>query len=345
MACCWFGGINLGFAQITFDANAVATNTNGTNNGNTVSVTVPAGNNRLLVALIGTDDLNATPTVTFNGSTLVAAGTAVDNFSTAYDAKVHVYYAVLGNGGAITQNISVSGLSDYYLVGGMSFQGIDQTTPVKQMGQAGAPTGNGNSSKISASISNVVAGNLLFSFFGEDNARQFNWGGNYINGNNQTNTNMNGDGYYFATYNANANAGNHTFTYDIENGKQSCAGVLIEFAQATSIPEVTISVNPAMVTEDGTTNLDYTFTSSVAIATDLPINFTLSGTAEDDDDFTVSTPGNNNETISYTTKVGAGNNTGTITLKANQTKAVLRINPTSDATAESDETVTVTINN
>lgn len=136
VACCWLGGINLGFAQITFDANAAATNTNGGNDGKTVSVTVPMGNNRLLVALIGTDDLTAIPTVTFNGNPLTAAGTAVDNFSTIYDAKVHVYYAVLGTGGAMTSNVTVSGLSDYYLVGGMSFQGIDQKTAQEKLQQA-----------------------------------------------------------------------------------------------------------------------------------------------------------------------------------------------------------------
>lgn len=334
---------NISSAQITFDSNPVANNSAGT--GNTVEVTVPMGNDRLLIAMIGTNDLFNTPTVLFDGEAMVKAGEDDDNFNATYNAKVLVYYLALGDGAAITNNITVSNLTNYYTVSGLSFQGVDQNTPVKQAVQAPIPTGVINSSQIAASITGVSEDNLLFAFFGEDNVKQFDWAGDYIAGGTHANTGVDADGYYYATYNAAAAAGNHTFTYDINNGIQSCAGVLIEFAQKTSLPSVSIALSPTSATENSSATLDYTFTVNPAPASDLTVNFTISGTAEDDDDFTVSTPSTNNETVSYTTNPGTGNNTGTITIKAGETTGLLRITPTSDTDVEVDESVIVTVNN
>lgn len=333
------------FAQIVFDNNPIATNSAGT--GNTVDITVPTGNDRLLIAMIGTNDLINLPTVTFNGSTMTKAAEDDDNFNTTYDARVLVYYLALGSGAAISNTISVTGLANYYTVGGLSFQEIDQSAPVVQAVKAPIPTGTFNTSQVAASITGVTEDNLLFSFFGEDNVRQFNWGGTYIASGTHMNTGINGDGYYYASYNADAAAGDHTFTYDINNGIQSCAGVLIEFAKKSAVilPSVSIALSPTTAIENSSTTLDYTFTVNPAPVSDLTVNFTISGTAEDDDDFTVSTPGANNETINYSIKNGVGNNTGTITIKAGQTTGLLRITPTSDTNVETDETIIVTITN
>ena len=329
-----------------FDGNAVSINTAGTNPGN-LSITVPTGMDRLLVATIGTDDMTGVATVQFNGQGMTLAGEDTDIISTnstAYNARTLVYYMVLGSGAAITNAISVSGLSSYYSLGGMSFQDIDQTAPVKQVAMAGTPTGTDVTSQVAATLNGVTGGNLLFGFFGDDNAKQFDWGGPYHSAT-QTNTGLNGDGYYYASYNANAGAGTQTLTYNINNAIQSCAGVLIEFAAVSAVVPavVNLSLLPASITEISSASLDYLFTISAVFPTDLTINFQLSGTAEDDDDFTVSTPGTNNETINYTTKVGTGNNMGTITIKAGQLQGLLQIKPQQDAIIELDETVTVTI--
>lgn len=332
------------FAQISFDNNSAATNSAGT--GNSVAVTVPMGNDRLLVAAIGTNDQTNTPTVTFNGMNMVLAVEDKDDFNTTYNSRVLIYYLALGSGTTeIANTITATGLDNYYTIGGMSFQNIDQSSPVKQTAVAPIPTGNINTSQIATSITGVTAGNLLFAFLGEDNVQQFEWGGTYIAGGTHMDSGLNGDGYYYASYNANAAAGDHTFTYDINNGIQSCAGILIEFAQKLDLPSVSIAVSNSSVAENGGANLDYTFTVTPAPTSDLTVNFEISGTAEDDDDFTVSTPSSNNETVSYTTKAGAGNNAGTITIKSGQTSGVLRITPTSDSDVEANETIIVTITN
>ncbi len=88
---------------------------------------------------------------------------------------------------------------------------------------------------------------------------------------------------------------------------------------------ITLAVAPASVTEDGTTNLVYTFTRSGVIANALTVNYTLGGTATLNTDYTRS--GTNN----------------TVTFAANATTATVIVDPTADTTVESDETVALTL--
>lgn len=219
-------------AQMFFDDNAIADNSAG--NDFDLNFTVPGGDQRLLIATIGTDDMTNTPTVTFNGLTLTSAAEDDDDFNNTYDARVLVYYVVLGDGPQISSSIAVTGLTSSYTVGGMTFQGIDQTNPKKQVIQAGVPEENiffGH--QVSATIENVTTGSLVFAFFGEDNVKQFDWGGNYTaESPHATDAGLDGDGYYLASYNLNASAGTYNFIYQINNSGQSCAGVLVEFARA-----------------------------------------------------------------------------------------------------------------
>jgi len=90
-------------------------------------------------------------------------------------------------------------------------------------------------------------------------------------------------------------------------------------------PSITLAVAPASVTEDGTTNLVYTFTRSGVIANALTVNYTLGGTATLNTDYTRS--GTNN----------------TVTFAANATTATVIVDPTADTTVESDETVALTL--
>ena len=89
-------------------------------------------------------------------------------------------------------------------------------------------------------------------------------------------------------------------------------------------PSASISVSPASVAEDGAPNLVYTVTLNQANhSAATSVNFTIGGTATNGTDYA---------TITSPLVIPAGNTTGTIT-----------VNPTADATIESDETVTLTL--
>ncbi|MFM7406331.1 MAG: bluetail domain-containing putative surface protein, partial [Cuspidothrix sp.] len=92
------------------------------------------------------------------------------------------------------------------------------------------------------------------------------------------------------------------------------------------LPTITLAVSPTSVTEDGTTNLVYTFTRTEAITSVLTINYDITGTA-DSSDYTGATPGTG-KTISF----AAGSNTKTLT-----------IDPKADTTVENNETVILTL--
>ncbi|MFM6652434.1 MAG: beta strand repeat-containing protein, partial [Dolichospermum sp.] len=86
---------------------------------------------------------------------------------------------------------------------------------------------------------------------------------------------------------------------------------------------VTLAVSPTSVTEDGTTNLIYTFTRNGITSNALTVNYTIGGTA---------TNGNDYSSIGSSVTFAAGSSTATVT-----------VDPTSDTTGEADETVTLTL--
>ncbi len=90
---------------------------------------------------------------------------------------------------------------------------------------------------------------------------------------------------------------------------------------------IALAVSPSNVTEDGTTNLVYTFTRTGVTTNALTVNYNVSGTANFNNDYT---------------QIGAASSKatkGTITFAAGATTAILTIDPTADTTVESDETV------
>ena len=91
-------------------------------------------------------------------------------------------------------------------------------------------------------------------------------------------------------------------------------------------PVITIAVAPATVTEDGTTNLVYTFSRTGPTTSDLIVNYGITGTA-DTSDYIGATP-------------GAGK---TITFAAGSATANLTISPTADTTIEANETVALAL--
>ncbi|OBQ39318.1 MAG: hypothetical protein AN485_06285 [Anabaena sp. MDT14b] len=94
----------------------------------------------------------------------------------------------------------------------------------------------------------------------------------------------------------------------------------------SSSATVNLAVTPTSVTEDGTTNLVYTFTRTGSITSALAVNYNIAGTA-DSTDYTGATPGTGK----------------TITFAAGSATATLTINPTADTTIEANETVALTL--
>jgi hypothetical protein len=101
----------------------------------------------------------------------------------------------------------------------------------------------------------------------------------------------------------------------------------IEIAPASTVPSITLSVNPTSVKEDGATNLVYTFTRTGNLSTALTVNYEVGGTATFTTDYT-QTGGN-----SFTATGGK------INFAANASTATLIIDPTADTTIETDETL------
>jgi len=94
---------------------------------------------------------------------------------------------------------------------------------------------------------------------------------------------------------------------------------------------ITLTLSPTTVSEDGTTNLVYTFTRTGIITSALTVNYSVAGTATLNSDYTQT------GAASFTAT------TGTITFAANSATATLTIDPTADTSFESDETVALTL--
>lgn len=88
-------------------------------------------------------------------------------------------------------------------------------------------------------------------------------------------------------------------------------------------PSVSIAVSPASVSEDGATNLTYTVTRSLNLASATVVNITTGGTATSGVDYT--------------------GGVATVNIPGGATTATFTINPTVDGTVETDETVTLTV--
>ncbi|WP_287698946.1 Calx-beta domain-containing protein, partial [Microcystis sp. M046S2] len=114
--------------------------------------------------------------------------------------------------------------------------------------------------------------------------------------------------------------GNYAYVADYEGGLQ-----ILDVSDFTnpSTSTVTLAVSPSSVTEDGTTNLVYTFTRSGVTTNPLTVNYTIGGTATNGTDYT-----------SIPTSV---------TFAANSATATVIVDPTADTTVESDETVALTL--
>ena len=105
-------------------------------------------------------------------------------------------------------------------------------------------------------------------------------------------------------------------------------GMLVHDTVLDSVPAVTLAVSPASVTEDVATNLAYTFTRTAPTTSALTVNYTVGGTATLGTDYT---------------GISATGTTATVTFAAGSATATVTVDPTADTTAESDETVILTL--
>ncbi len=95
--------------------------------------------------------------------------------------------------------------------------------------------------------------------------------------------------------------------------------------------DVSVTVSPSGVDENGTPNLVFTFTRTGVTTNSLTVNFTVGGTATFSSDY------------SQTGAAAFNATTGRVSFSAGQTTKTITINPTGDTIIESDETVVLTI--
>ena len=98
-------------------------------------------------------------------------------------------------------------------------------------------------------------------------------------------------------------------------------------------PTVTVAVSPPSVSEDGATNLTYTFTRSPVTNTAMTVTFLTSGTANPQVDYALSGAG-----VSYDDSVGLG----TVAFAAGEFTKSVTVNPNTDSNVETNETVVLT---
>jgi len=91
---------------------------------------------------------------------------------------------------------------------------------------------------------------------------------------------------------------------------------------------VSLALSPSSVTEDGTTNLLYTFSRTGATAAALTVNYTVAGSATLGTDYT---------------GIAATPATKTISFAAGAATAVVSVDPTADSSIETDETVALSL--
>jgi acid phosphatase class B len=96
-------------------------------------------------------------------------------------------------------------------------------------------------------------------------------------------------------------------------------------------PDVTVAVAPSSISEDGPTNLVYTFTREGPTTSALTVNFSVAGTAQSSTDYAV------------TGAATFDGTNGTITIPIGSSTAALTVDPTADSTVEPDETVIVNV--
>ena len=101
-----------------------------------------------------------------------------------------------------------------------------------------------------------------------------------------------------------------------------------------AIPVITLAISSTSVTEDGASNLTYTFTRSGATSSALAVNYTIGGSAL--------SVGSGSDPADYTA-IATGGSTTSVRFAAGSAIASVVVDPTADSTQELDETVELTL--
>ncbi|ELR96422.1 Calx-beta domain-containing protein [Gloeocapsa sp. PCC 73106] len=120
-------------------------------------------------------------------------------------------------------------------------------------------------------------------------------------------------------------------SYRIENPSSATGWIDNGAVQSPPAPGVTVVVSPEVVSEDGVTNLVYTFTRPGNTNTSLSVNFDVGGDATFNTDYT------------QTGAASFSGTTGTVNFPRRASQVRVRINPTADTTVEENETVLLTV--
>jgi hypothetical protein len=104
-------------------------------------------------------------------------------------------------------------------------------------------------------------------------------------------------------------------------------GTILNDDLVSSTPAISLALSSSSVSEDGSSNLLFTFTRSVVTASALSVNYSVAGTASNGTDYSG-------------LQVGS---TQTVTFAANAATATVVIDPTADNSVEADETVSLTL--
>ncbi|GBE72959.1 hypothetical protein myaer87_01860 [Microcystis aeruginosa NIES-87] len=133
-----------------------------------------------------------------------------------------------------------------------------------------------------------------------------------VNGDNQVESN---ETFFVNLSSLNANGRNVTIADNQGQGTITNDDVIL--------PSITLAVSPSSVTEDGTSNLLYIFIRTGDTTNPLTVNYSIGGTAINGTDYTLLPT--------------------SVTFEANSAIATVIVDPTTDTTVESDETVVLTL--
>ncbi len=120
-------------------------------------------------------------------------------------------------------------------------------------------------------------------------------------------------------------------TFNVFNSTTGLSQLIVNSALTATItppPTITLAVSPAAVTEDGDTNLIFTFTRSGVTTSALTVNYTVGGTATLGTDYT---------------GIAAAPATKSITFAAGSATATVTVDPIADTSIEANETVALTL--
>lgn len=300
------------------------------------SLTVPAGDDQLVLAFITSLNTASNPTVKYNNVTMTLAVSGSDVFGVA-NLKSWLYYLPFGsNVSATTANISVTGGNNIFFIGGASFNGIDQTNTLDNtFEEGGNDSGNTNITTHTHSFT-TTSGDLLINYVGHNDP-------SHITGVGAGQTEF---GFLATTFDAGsyriATGNSHDKSFSMTNVGRVWNHLAAEFRQAVvAVPEMDITdasgdaiPDDADLAATSTTNSTDFGNVCAAGSTSSSFTYTITNSGTANLDFTgsplVDITGTNPGDFSVTAQIGTDplphttGNTTTFTVAFNPTATGVR---------------------